>query len=78
MCNHEMRVLQLKTITLIGSIHTAITAMTATVPLSLALVLILALVSASASALLRVRESDSNFCLGPRADLAPDFCKISP
>lgn len=50
MCNHEMRVLQLKTITLIGSIHTAITAMTATVPLSLTLVLILALVSASASA----------------------------
>ncbi|WP_274922760.1 hypothetical protein, partial [Bacteroides fragilis] len=33
MCNHEMRVLQLKTITLIGSIHTAITAMTATATL---------------------------------------------
>lgn len=38
----------------------------------------LVLILASASALLRVRESDSNFCLGPRADLAPDFCKISP
>lgn len=43
MCNHEMRVLQLKTITLIGSIHTAITAIVIDIGLDLDLSLGLSL-----------------------------------